>query len=109
MGKFVIACYKPKDGKDGELLNVIKDHMPVLRKEGLVTDRVCYAMKSKDGCIIEVFEWKSDEAVAEAHKNKNVLALWERFSKVCEYIPLSGIDETQNIFPHFEPIDIDKN
>ena len=41
MGIIVITCFKPKEGKDFELLEVIKDHIPVLKKEGLITDRVC--------------------------------------------------------------------
>jgi len=106
MGIIVITCFKPKEGKSEELLEVIKDHMPVLRRENLVTDKVCHVMKSNNGCIIEVFEWESQEAINEAHKNKNVLALWDRFEKVCEYVSLSELEETKGIFPGFEPIDI---
>ncbi|HMS64963.1 MAG TPA: hypothetical protein PKD83_06880 [Ignavibacteria bacterium] len=105
MGIFVITCFKPKVGKEKELLEVIKDHMPVLRKEGLVTDKVCHVMRSANGCIIEVFEWKSQEAINDAHNNKNVHELWKRFENVCEYISLSDLDETKSIFPGFEPVE----
>ena len=104
MGILVITCFKPKEGKEAELLEVIKDHMPVLRNEGLVTDRVCHVMKAKNGNIIEVFEWKSNEAIESAHKNKNVLALWERFEKVCDYDTLSSLEESKMMFPGFEPV-----
>jgi len=104
MGVLVITCFKPKEGKDKELLEVVKDHMPVLRKEGLVTGRKCYVMKSKDGFILEVFEWKSPEAIDNAHKNENVLKLWKRFEEVCEYKTLSDIEESKNMFPGFEPV-----
>jgi quinol monooxygenase YgiN len=105
MGIFVITCFKPKEGKDKELLEVVKDHIPILRNEDLITEKVCHVMKSKNGCIIEVFEWKSQEAINEAHKNKNILELWKRFENVCEYIPLSELEETKDIFPGFEPIE----
>ncbi|MEO8210702.1 MAG: hypothetical protein ABI840_09070 [bacterium] len=106
MGRLVITCFKPKEGKDKELLEVIKDHMPVLRGEGLVTDRECYVMKSKNGSILEVFEWKSEKAIEDAHKNENVYKLWKRFEEVCEYKSLSDLEETKGPFPGFEPIDL---
>ncbi|MEO6695415.1 MAG: hypothetical protein ABIY50_11710 [Ignavibacteria bacterium] len=106
MGILVITCFKPKEGKDIELLAVIKDHMPVLRKEDLVTDRECYVMKSKENFILEVFEWKSEEAINNAHKNVNVMKLWKRFEEVCEYKTLSEIEESKSMFPGFEPVDV---
>jgi len=104
MGILVITCFKPKEGKEKELLEVIKDHMPVLKKENLVTGRPCHVMKSKNGSIIEVFEWKSQDAINDAHSNKNVLSLWERFEKVCVYETLSSLEESKVLFPGFEPV-----
>lgn len=104
MGILVITCFKPKEGKEAELLEVLKDHMPVLRKEGLVTDRSCYVMKSKNGNYLEVFEWKSQQAINDAHSNENVLALWKRFEKVCDYETLSSLEESKIMFPGFEPV-----
>ncbi len=104
MGVMVIACFRPKEGKDELLLEVVKEHLPVLRKEGLITDREGYAMKSKDGSIIEVFEWKNEEAIDKAHKSEAVLKLWKKFEEACEYIPVSEIEESKNMFPGFEPL-----
>jgi len=33
MGVFVIAAYRPKKGKERLLRDVLKDHLPILRKE----------------------------------------------------------------------------
>lgn len=104
MSIIVITCFKPKEGKDKELLGVIKDHIPVLNKEGLITDRVCHVMRSADGSILEVFEWKSQEAINNAHTNENVLELWKRFEEVCEYKKLSDLEESKHLFPGFEPV-----
>ncbi len=106
MGIIVITCFKPKEGKDSELLEVIRDHIPVLKKEGLITERVCHVMRSSDGCILEVFEWKSEEAIDNAHKNANVLDLWKRFENVCEYKKLSDLEESRQTFPGFEPVNL---
>src|SRR5881397_1239919 len=63
MGVFVIAAYRPKKGKDRLLRDVLKDHLPILRKERLVTDRPPYLMRAADGTFVEVFEWKSSAAI----------------------------------------------
>jgi hypothetical protein len=105
MGHFTIAAYRPFADKDAELLEEIKTHVPILRELGLATDRPSYVMRAKDGTIIEVFEWKSKEAVEQAHTNPGVLAMWERFGKVCEYAPLTSLSEADEMFAQFEPID----
>lgn len=54
-------------------------------------------MRSADGSILEVFEWKSQEAINNAHTNENVLELWKRFEEVCEYKNFQ-IWKNQNIY-----------
>ncbi len=34
----VIVAYRPKPGKDADLLQLTREHVPLLRAEGLVTD-----------------------------------------------------------------------
>ncbi len=104
MGIIVIVCFRPKAGKHELLSEAVREHLPVLRKEGLITDRPGYAMISKDGCIIEVFEWKSEQAIEEAHKSEAVLNLWKKFEEACEYIPISELRESKDLFPGFEPL-----
>src|SRR5689334_15182683 len=101
MGRMVIATYHPKPGKEAQLLECVRDHMPILREQKLITERPAYAMRAKDGTIVEIFEWKSDEAVQQAHKNPAVLQLWGRFEACCECRPLSSLPETKETFPHF--------
>ena len=57
----------------------MRSRVPTLRNEGLVTDRTPTIMRARDGTIIEVSEWKSQEAIDAAHKNPNVLAIWSKF------------------------------
>lgn len=106
MGVFVIACYRPKKGKQRELLNAVKDHIPVLRKEGLVTERAPYVMRAGDGTIVEVFEWVSQEAIDAAHTNASVLALWQRFEATCTYEAIGSLPEALKLFSAFEPIEV---
>ncbi len=104
-GVIVIVAYRPKPGKEKELLELVRSRVPTLRKEGLVTDRVPTLMRARDGSIIEVSEWKSREAIDAAHKNANVWAMWNRFFELSDCVPLSTLDEATEIFAGFEPID----
>ena len=102
----VIVAYKPRPGKEALLLQLTKEHVPALRKEGLVTDRPAYAMRAADGTIVEVFEWKSKAAIESAHTNAVVLKMWERYAEACEYVPLISVKECSGMFAGFETIDL---
>ncbi len=104
MGSISVACYRPRPGCEHALLELVRQHLPPLRAEGLVTDRVPIVMRTADGTIVEVFEWVSQEAIASAHENPTVLDLWKRFEAVCRYETPSNLVEFQNMFAHFEPI-----
>src|SRR5207302_3117895 len=103
-GVCVIVAYRPKSGKGDELLELVRSRVPTLRKEGLVTDRKPMIMRARDGTIIEVSEWKSREAIDAAHKNPNVLAIWEKFFAACDFVPLKTLPEAEEMFAGFEPI-----
>jgi hypothetical protein len=102
MSRGVIVIYRPKKGKDAALLQLVNDHMSILKTQNLVTDRAPFIMKAADGSIIEVFEWKSADAIKQAHQNKVVQELWERFSQVCDYEIPVNIKEFQGLFSEFE-------
>jgi quinol monooxygenase YgiN len=103
-GVIVIVAYRPKPGKEKELLELVRSRVPTLRKENLVTDRVPTIMRAHDGTIIEVSEWKSREAIDAAHKNPNVLAMWNKFFTLCDCVPLNTLSESAEMFAGFEPI-----
>src|SRR6267143_4047057 len=104
-GIIVIVAYRPKPGRESELLEIVLGRVPTLRKEGLVTDRVPVIMRAKDNTIIEVSEWKSREAIEEAHQNPRVLALWDKFFAICDCVPLKTVPEAETMFVGFEPIE----
>ncbi len=104
MGDMVIVAYRPKSGCDEELLNLVCDHVPLLRRLGLATDRQSHAMKAKDGTIVEIFEW-ADGAIGKAHQDPQVQELWAQFEKVCDYVPLKDLPEAADMFAEFTPIE----
>ena len=92
-------------GKESELLELVRRRVPTLRKEELVTDRAPIIMRTRDGTIVEVSEWKSREAIEAAHRNPNVLAMWEQFFAVCDCVPLKTLPEAEEMFAGFEPVE----
>jgi quinol monooxygenase YgiN len=105
LGIIVIVAYRPKPGKERELLPLVRSRVPTLHKEDLVTGRVPVIMRARDGTIIEVSEWKSREAIDAAHKNPNVLEMWKKFFEICDCVPLNTLDEAKEMFDGFEPVD----
>ena len=103
-GVVVIVAYRPKPGKEEELLELVRSRVPTLRKEGLVTDREPTIMRARDGTIIEVSEWKSQEAIDAAHRNSNVWAMWNKFFEVCDCVPLKMVAEAEEMFAGFQPV-----
>ena len=106
MGQFVVVAYRPRPGKSRQLLGLLREHLPILRAEGLATDRPAYVMRAADGTFVEVFEWKSVKAIEKAHRNPAVQALWARFDKVCTYESLANLQESKGPFSPFQPIDL---
>jgi hypothetical protein len=104
MGSISLACYRPRPGCERALLELVRNHLPPLRAEGLVTERASIVMRAADGTIVEVFEWMSREAIEGAHENPVVLDLWKKFEAVCSYETPSSLAEFQNMFAHFEPV-----
>lgn len=58
MGDMVIVAYRPKPGREEDLLALTREHVPALRRLGLATERPALAMRAKSGDVVEVFEWR---------------------------------------------------
>lgn len=101
----VIACYRPKPGQEAVLQELVRDHVPALRRLGLATDRAPIAMRAADGTLVEVFEWTSAQAIAAAHTRPEVRAMWAAFGNACDYVKVSQLAEAQSLFAEFSPLD----
>ena len=100
----VIAVYRPKEGKAAELEALVRDHLPILQSQDMVTGRASIMMRAKDGTIVEVFEWKSQRAIESAHTNPVVVEMWKRFEQACTYQKLVDLDESRDPWAGFEPL-----
>lgn len=102
----VLCTYVPHEGKEEDLLQLLEDHIPTLRRLDLATDRAGWVMLSQDGdSIHELFEWASEEAARAAESNEEVQAIWSAMAEVCEFTPMAKASVGQGPFAHFQVID----
>lgn len=104
MGRIVVAAFKPKPGCEGELQRVMAERLPLLRRLGLATERAHITMQAADGTWVDVSEWVDSAAIDQAHQNPEVLALWERYARCCDYVQLKDLPESQHDFATFEAV-----
>lgn len=101
----VIVAYKPKPGMEDELLQLTREHVPLLRERGLATDMPVTAMRAQDGTIVEVFEW-AEGALPKAHTDPELARLWERYYAACDFLPLNQLPEATQMFAGFTRIEL---
>jgi hypothetical protein len=104
MGRFVIVAYTPKPNREAQLMAAVRKHLRVLEDEKLITERPGSVMRAGDGTIVEVFEWRSADAIQQAHTNPAVQALWSEFSEACDFTPLARLKEAQQMFAEFDAV-----
>jgi len=104
MERVAIVAYKPNPGKKEALRALIRKYSLCLREAGLVTQKESFVLETKDGTIVEVFEWKSEQAKKSAHKNPRVQQMWREYAEVSTYTPLNRLPETGHLFADFAPL-----
>lgn len=100
-----VAVYRPHPGKERQLLEIVRRHVPTLRSEGLATDHPVLLMKTGDGSLVEIASWKSEQHSRSAHDNPTVRKVWAEFAACCDFHPLKDLAEAQKMFAHFERIE----
>jgi quinol monooxygenase YgiN len=101
---YAMATYRPHEGKETAFQTVLDKHIPTLRAEGLITDSPTLLLKSENGTLIEIFEWKSSEAIDAAHQNAAVQVIWNEMMEIADFPPLSTLPEAGRPFADFRPV-----
>ena len=104
MGIIAIASYHPKVGQKAAFRTLLDLHHRLLREQGLLSARPPYLMRSLNGTFIDVFEWHSETAKAQAHGNPSIMACWLQFSALADMVPLAALEEAQAPFASFAAI-----
>jgi hypothetical protein len=103
MSDMVIVAYRPKPGQEAVTRQLVVGHVPQLQAWGLATDRPHLIMQAADGTLVEVFEWH-EGAVARAHHDPRVQAMWAAFAPACDYVKLQDLSEAADLFATFRPL-----
>ena len=101
----VIVAYKPKPEKQADLLQLTREHLPILRAEGLATNMPEITVMADGGVIVEIFEW-APGGTERAHTNPTVLAMWKRYADACDIIPLRDLAEASQLFAAFRKVEL---
>ncbi len=93
----VLCTYRPKRGKEKELLSLVKNNWTTLKRMGLVTkDRavVYRATDKKSGRMyfIESFSWRDEDASGSAHTIPEVMAVWDAMGPLLEGMEIAIIE-----------------
>ncbi len=99
-----IVAYKPKAGKEAELMALTAEHVPYLRSIGLATDRPHIVGMAGDGTVVEVFEW-AQGGLEKAHSHPGLGAMWARYAAACDYVPLASLPEANQMFANFVSVE----
>ena len=92
-----IVTYVPKQGKEAELLAIVKKHEPALRAAGLVTDKPfqlwkAFDIRKKRTSYIEHFQWKDGKSSDLAHHTPEVMSVWEPMGPVLEELTICEVE-----------------
>jgi quinol monooxygenase YgiN len=98
-----MALYQPHVGKEEQLNDVLKKHIKTLEAENLITSREPIRAVASDGTVIEIFEWKSEQAKDAAHESPVVMKVWNEIMEIAEIKSLSSLEESKHSFPTFAP------
>ena len=93
----MLVTYRPKQGKEEELLALVRRHWPALQEVGLVTQdpaRIWRATDKRSGevSIVEMFQWKDADASGIAHRTPKVMAIWDPMGPILEELKLASLD-----------------
>jgi quinol monooxygenase YgiN len=91
------VTYRPKKGKEEELLELVKKHWPALNALGLSTSepaKVYRATDKRSGQVyfIEIFSWRDEQASTTAHQTPEVMAIWEPMGPILEGLELARLE-----------------
>jgi quinol monooxygenase YgiN len=104
--EIVFALYRPHPGREAELRKILARHVPTLRRLEMATDREPIVVKSKNGTLVEIFEWATSDAAEKAHHHPEVAKVWEAIGKIADMPVLDSLEEAKQRFPHFEPVQL---
>jgi len=102
-----VILYRPHKGKEEELLSHLRAAFPMLRRNGFITDTKVIGLKARDGRILVIFEWTSEEAVDLVGEHPEVQEYWIEQDRISTFDRAADLPEFQRTIPVFERVEIE--
>jgi protein tyrosine phosphatase (PTP) superfamily phosphohydrolase (DUF442 family) len=103
MGRTAIVCYRAQRDAEESLHALCASHYAKLYVLGFVTRKLPVFLCARDGCVMQVLEWKSQLAIEAAGQHPAVLDLRRAYAEVSELVPLAALPEAAQALALFEP------
>lgn len=103
MGRIAVVCYRAQRGAEDALHALCASHYAKLYVLGFVTRRLPVFFAARDGCVVQVLDWKSQDVIDAAGKHAAVLELRRAYAAVSELVPLTALPEAAAALALFEP------
>ena len=95
----MLVTYRPKQGQEAALLDLVRKHWPALDRLGLVTKEPARIFRATDRqgrtSFVEMFQWKDAKAPEIAHQTPEVMAVWEPMGRIMEGMDISQIEQLE--------------
>lgn len=106
--RVVISAWRPRPGMGRRLRAELRDHHAMLWSEGLATDRQPILAETADGSIIEIMEWASTAAIAQAAMNERVAEFVDRMAAVARPTALGALQQGRDAMAVLQPVQFDR-
>lgn len=102
-GMMGIVAFRPLEGHERKLRALLKKQAPLLESLGGIAP-CSFLMRSTEGFLISVFEWRSIGAKREAMKSAELMELWEEIGRHGTMVKLSVVSECREVISNFKSI-----
>ena len=91
------VVYRPKPGKEAELLELVKKHGPALESTGLSAGGLpqlyrARNVRSGQEFFVEIFSWRDEEASGKAHQTPEIMAVWGPMTPLLDSMEISVLE-----------------
>jgi hypothetical protein len=100
-----VAVYRPRPGREGEVLPHLRREIATIRERGYFTTRPAAICRSHAGAYLVLTEWATEQSVDAAQADDVVVGLWRRKEQLVAYLAPSEVDGADILFPSFEVIE----
>jgi hypothetical protein len=100
-----LSAYRPRPGREDELLPHLREEVATLRARGYITSRPVPICLTARGEYLVIAEWATETSVDEAHADDVILEVWRRKEQLVEYIAPADLDQSDVPFASYDVLE----